>query len=154
MSSTRAISRGLVVLAALACGLHAALARADPLAVVDPLPPGPYKVGCSNVAQDFSRVLPGESAQNYWEGYPDGGRERYVTQLLADPADALVVDVTVPADRELYTNRATQTVEFALLVCYPTTADNPYPDYALPSGQAVPHMNRTPRCSTTGSSRP
>jgi predicted dienelactone hydrolase len=142
MFSTLAILRCLIVLAALACGLYAALAGADPLAVVDPLPPGPYKVGCSNVAQDFSRVLPGESAQNYWEGYPDGSRERYVTQLLADPADALVVDVTVPDDRELYVNRATQTVEFALLVCYPTTGDNPYPDYALPSGQAVPHMQQ------------
>ncbi len=39
-------------------------------------------------------MQPGESAQNYWEGYPDGSRERYVTQLLADPADALVVNVT------------------------------------------------------------
>jgi hypothetical protein len=117
-------------------------ARADSLAVVDPLPPGPYAVGCSNIAQDFSRVQPGESAQNYWEGYPDGSRDRYVTQLLADPADALVVNVSVPDDRELYTNRAATQVPFALLVCYPTTADNPYPDYPLPSGSAVPHMQQ------------
>ncbi|TMH53454.1 MAG: hypothetical protein E6H60_03700, partial [Betaproteobacteria bacterium] len=69
------------------------------------------------------------------------GRER--AELLgADPADALVVDVVVPNDRELYVNRATQTVEYALLVCYPTTADNPYPDYPLPSGNAVPHMQQ------------
>ena len=142
MLSTLEIPRCLVVFAALACGLHAALARADALAVVDPLPPGPYAVGCSNVAQDFGRVQAGESAQNYWEGYPDGSRDRYVTQLLVDPADALIVDVTVPDDRELYVNHATQTVEYALLVCYPTTADNPYPDYALPSGQAVPHMQQ------------
>ena len=136
------IPRCLVVLAALGCGLLAAPARADSLAVVDPLPPGPYAVGCSNVAQDFTRVQPGESAQNYWEGVPDGSRERYVTQLLADPADALVVDVSVPDDRDLYVNRATQIVEYALLVCYPTTADNPYPDYPLPSGNAVPHMQQ------------
>src|SRR5207249_2790234 len=94
------IPRHLVMLAALACGLLAAPARADSLAVVDPLPPGPYAVGCSNVAEDFSRVQPGESAQNYWEGYPDGSRQRYVTQLLADPADALVVNVNAPIDRE------------------------------------------------------
>ncbi len=55
---------------------------------------------------------------------------------------ALVVNVSVPDDRELYTNRATQQVPFALLVCYPTTADNPYPDYPLPSGKAVPHMQQ------------
>ncbi|HEY7943726.1 MAG TPA: hypothetical protein VIH15_04395 [Casimicrobiaceae bacterium] len=137
-----ALSRTLALLAALACGVLAAPTHADALAVVDPLPPGPYVVGCSNIAQDFSRVLPGESAQNYWEGYPDGGRDRYVTQLLVDPADALVVDLSVPDDRELYVNRATQQVEFALLVCYPTTTDNPYPDYPLPSGKAVPHMQQ------------
>src|SRR6202030_531666 len=117
-------------------------ARADSLAVVDPMPPGPYAVGCSNIAQDFSRVQPAESAQNYWEGSPDGGRDRYVTQLLAAPADALVVNVSVPDDSELYTNRSGEQVPFALLVCYPTTADNPYPDYPLPSGMAVPHMQQ------------
>src|SRR5438552_11025564 len=127
------IPRYLVVLAALGCGLLAAPARADSLAVVDPLPPGPYAVGCSNVAQDFTRVQPGESAQNYWEGVRDGSRERYVTQLLADPADALVVDVIVPNDRELYANRATQTIEYVLLVCYPTTYYNKYTSYHLNS---------------------
>src|SRR5947207_13852872 len=91
----RAITVGLA-----ACGfaLSSAAFAQDSLAVVDPLPAGPYSVGCSNVAQDFSRLLAGESAQNYWEGYPDGSRARYVTQLLADPADALVVDVAVPDD--------------------------------------------------------
>ncbi|HEX4523222.1 MAG TPA: hypothetical protein VH704_06860 [Casimicrobiaceae bacterium] len=135
-------SRAFACLAALCFPLYAASTNADSLAVVDPLPPGPYAVGCSNIAQDFSRVQPGESAQNYWEGYPDGSRDRYVTQLLADPADALVVNVSVPNDHDLYTNRAGQQVPFALLVCYPTTSDNPYPDYPLPSGTAVPHMQQ------------
>ncbi len=136
------LARALAFVAALLLPVYAASTHADSLAVVDPLPPGPYAVGCSNIAQDFSRVQPGESAQNYWEGYPDGSRDRYVTQLLSDPADALVVNVTVPDDRELYTNRATTQVPFALLVCYPTSADNPYPDYPLPSGMAVPHMQQ------------
>ena len=35
---------------------------------VPPLPPGPYPVACSNVTQDFSRLLPGEDVQAYWEG--------------------------------------------------------------------------------------
>src|SRR2546426_552230 len=119
----------------------AATVAANQLAVVDPLPlPGPYAVGCSNVAQDYSRLLPGESAQNYWEGYPANGRDRYITQLLADPADALVIDVDVPDDRELFINHATQQVPYALLVCYPTSANNPYPDYPLPNSQVVPHM--------------
>ena len=42
-----------------------------PTVVVQPLPlPGPYTVACSNVAQDFSRVAPGEDETKYWEGLP------------------------------------------------------------------------------------
>jgi predicted dienelactone hydrolase len=118
-------------------------ALADALAIVDPLPPGPYAVGCSNVEQDFSRVGPNESAKNYWEGFPDdSGRARYVTNLLVDPSDALLISVTPPDDRELYVNHATQPVSVALIVCYPTAGDNPRPDYLLPGGMSVPHMQR------------
>jgi predicted dienelactone hydrolase len=113
---------------------------ADPLAAVDPLPAGSYPVGCSNVEQDFSRVLPGESAQQYWQGFPSGGSERYVSQLLSDPADALQVAVPIPDDRELFVDRAATQVVYTFLVCYPTASTNPYSDYPLPTGSAVPHM--------------
>jgi len=122
----------------------AAAALADPLAVVAPLPPGAYPVGCSNVEQDFSRVQPGETAQGYWEGFPSGNQERYIDQLLADPADVLRAGIVVPNDRALFVNRATTVVAYDFLVCYPTSATNPYPDYALPTGNAVPHMQRGP----------
>ena len=92
--------------------------------------------------QDFSRVSPGETAQNYWEGFPDGSRQRYVTQLFVDPVDALSINVNVPDDRELFVNHATQQVPTALLVCYPTTSNNPRPDYLLPTGNTVPRMQR------------
>src|SRR5438309_7052753 len=142
MSFFHSVLRGV----SLACGVALLIAgvpaRGDSMAVVDPLPSGPYAVGCSNVEQDLSRLLPGESAKNYWEGVPVDGRERYVTQLLSDPSDALVIDVSVPDDRELFTDRATQQVPFALLVCYPTAPDNPRADYLLESGNAVPHMQR------------
>src|SRR5207244_1714348 len=96
-------------------------ASSRPLAFAqDKLRPGPYAGGCSNVERHFSRLQPGETAKDYWDGTPAGGSERYVTQILADPADALVVNVSVPDDRELFVNRATQQVAFALLVCYPT----------------------------------
>jgi len=115
---------------------------ADPLAVVAPLPPGTYPVGCSNVEQDFSRVQPGETAQQYWEGFPSANQERYVDTLLLDPADVLRTGVAVPDDRELYVDRAASVVTYDFLVCYPTSATNPYPDYPLPTGNAVPHMQR------------
>src|SRR5215831_3852084 len=64
-----------------------------PTTVVPPLPlPGPYTVACSNVAQDFSRVAPGANATDYWEGSPSAsGAPQYMTDILADPADALLV---------------------------------------------------------------
>jgi predicted dienelactone hydrolase len=120
----------------------AAAALGDPLAVVAPLPPGTYPVGCSNIEQDFSRVQPGETAQQYWEGFPSGNQERYVDTLLVDPADVLRAGIAIPDDRELFVDRATTVVAYDFLVCYPTNAANPYPDYPLPTGNAVPHMQR------------
>jgi predicted dienelactone hydrolase len=128
--------------AAIACLGFAASVEADSLAVIDPLPPGPYAVGCSNVEQDFGRVMPNETAQNYWEGVPDGSRQRDISQLLVDPADALSVNVNIPNDHDLFVNHASQQILTVLIVCYPTSADNPRPDYPLPTGNVVPHMQR------------
>ena len=138
----RHLRSGSAVVIGLAFLSAVAAARADSLAIVDPVPPGPYVVGCSNVDQDLSRVFPNETAKEYWEGYPDGARQRYVTELFLSPTDALSVNVNVPNDRELFANRATQQVPMALLVCYPTASNNPRPDYLLPTGNAVPHMQR------------
>lgn len=118
------------------------IVQADPLATVAPLPPGAFPVGCSNVEQDFTRLQPGETAQQYWQGFPTGGQERYIDQLLVDPAHALRFDLSVPDDRELFVDRGNTRVAYDLLVCYPTSASNPYSDYALPGGGAVPHMQR------------
>src|SRR4051794_863258 len=83
------------------CGAAHAQSFNDALGVVPPAGPGAYRVGCSNVEQDFSRVAPGSNATDYWEGRGGGG-SGYVTDLLVDPAHAFVVGVTLPADRELY----------------------------------------------------
>ena len=38
---------------------------------VPPLPlPGPYAVECTDVAQDTTKLSPGEDIQLYWEGVP------------------------------------------------------------------------------------
>lgn len=130
------------ILVAIACLMIATVAGADSMAFVDPLPPGPYAVGCSNVEQNFGRLLPNENAKDYWEGFPDGSRARYVTQLLVDPSDALAVNVNVPNDHELFVTYGGRQFPLALLVCYPTPSDNPRPDYPLPTGNVVPHMQR------------
>ena len=113
-----------------------------PTVVVQPLPlPGPYAVACSNVAQDFSRVGAGEDVTSYWEGDPsDNGATRYATDLLADPGNTLIATVTAPMDSNLYGSFAGQNVAFVVLACYPTTVDNPYDNYSLPTGKVVPHM--------------
>jgi predicted dienelactone hydrolase len=114
-----------------------------PTDVVQPLPlPGPYAVACSNVDQDFSRVGAGEDVTSYWEGAPSGdGTPRYATDLLADPGNTLIATVTAPPDSNLYGSFAGDDVAFVVLACYPTTADNPRPDYPLwTTDKVVPHM--------------
>jgi dienelactone hydrolase len=129
--------KSLVLLAALA----ASGARADSLSVVPPLPPGRYDVGCSDVAEDFSRLKPGETADDYWEGIPDAsGNPRYVTSLFSS-SNPLVVNLHVPLDAELFGAQADRSVTFATIVCYPTEG-NPRPDYLLPNGRSVPHMQQ------------
>ncbi|MDQ6923967.1 MAG: hypothetical protein M3Z74_07315 [Pseudomonadota bacterium] len=135
--------RALAFVAALAVVTASSAVRGDSFEVA-PLPlPGPFPVACSNVVQDFSRVATGESASDYWEGIPrSGGRSRYVTDLLADPANTLSVAVTAPPDSSLFGSFAGRTVPYVIVVCYPTTGTNPRPDYVLPEGKAVPHMQR------------
>ena len=113
-----------------------------PTAVVPPLPvPGPYAVACSNVVQDFNRLGAGEDVQAYWEGTPsDTGAPRYATDLLADPGNTLIATVTAPLDTNLYGAFAGQNAAFVVLACYPTTDNNPRPDYPLPNGNVVPRM--------------
>ena len=116
------------LLAALAAfAIFAADARADS---IPPFGPGPNAVGCSNVAQD------------YWEGKPAGNTHRYITDLLADPANTVTVNLVIPNDGGLYGPYVNQTFPHVVLVCYPTSAANARPDYPLPTGDVVPHMQR------------
>ncbi len=139
---TRPPLRTAALLAMLALALAAPPSRADSLATIPPLGTGPYAVGCSSVEQDFSRVPRGENAEWWWEGVPtEDGTPRYVTALLSSSATP-VLTIPVPDDGELYGPHAGTSVQIALVVCYPTDADNPYADYALPTGKSVPRMQR------------
>jgi len=113
-----------------------------PTDVVQPLPlPGKFAVACSNVVQDFNRLGAGEDATSYWEGAPSGdGTPRYATYLLGDPGNTLIATVTAPQDSNLFGSFAGDNVPFVVLACYPTTDNNPRPDYPLPTGKVVPHM--------------
>ena len=103
--------------AALLLGAPGAHAQAfnDVLGIIAPIAPGAYPVGCSNVEQDFSRVM-GGGAVAYWEGRGGSGTG-YVTDLLVDPAHAFIVDVPLPDDRDLYGDFRNRSVTYANLVC-------------------------------------
>ena len=129
-----------LILAAIA--LAAANVRADALAVVPPAGIGPYGVACSNITQDFTRLAANETAEQYWEGFPDANRPRYVINLITDLYRAFYVSVPVPPDSELYGSHAGTSIDTVSLICYPTAPGNPRPDYVLPTGTVVPHMHR------------
>ena len=135
-------TQSVAVVVTLAVTPMPGVAHAATSGAIAALPPGPYAVGCNNIVQDFSRVPAGESAKDYWEGTPNGNTPRYVTDLLADPANSMVVNQPIPNDGALFGNYAGQARPYVVLVCYPTTATNPRPDYPLPAGSVIPHMQR------------
>ncbi len=139
--TTLALTARLLLLGCLAGPL---VAGAQPALTVPPLPaPGKYPVACSDVAQDFSRLLPGEDVQDYWEGVMrSDGTPRYITSLLSEPADTMTVPVRIPDDGEVYGSFAGTTLPHVVIVCYPTSPDNGRPDYPLPNGKSVPRMQR------------
>jgi predicted dienelactone hydrolase len=132
--------RFILILLVTLCALPAAAQPKDSLEIVLPVGAGPYPVACSNMAQDFTRLLPGDTPDNYWEGEPGGSGPRYVTSLLADAANTFVFTIDAPDDRELFGPFATRSIPYVVLVCYPTTAGNPNAAYPLPNGKAIPHM--------------
>src|SRR5512141_3086752 len=72
-------------------------------------------------------------------GRNGGSMPRYVTDLLAEPGNTLIATVTAPQDSNLYGSFAGDNVSFVVLACYPTTDNNPRPDYSLwTTGKVVP----------------
>jgi hypothetical protein len=142
---SRSIGQSGVVVRSLlwvVASLLSVAAQAQPTVEVPPIGPGPYTVACSNVEQDFSRVAAGAIAKDYWEGVRAGNSSRYVTDLLIDPAHAFVIQLPIPNDSTLFGSYTGSTYAHANLICYPTDPGNPRADYVLPSGNAVPHMQR------------
>src|SRR5258708_14210946 len=88
---------------------------------VSPLGLGQLPVACSNIAQDTSRIPPGASASDYWEGRPVNGQHHYITQILPNPQPLVRFAAPVPADRSLSLRHARGTVAFVPLVSDPTS---------------------------------
>jgi hypothetical protein len=145
----------LKVLAFLAC-LALLPARAiNHEEVVPPASPGRFAVACSNVEHDLARLAQlGGRAVDYWEGNQVGGSTRYITQILAAPETAFTFSLRVPFRPSLYPAHSFEVIDFAAIVCYPTSRSNTDPNYALPeNGGTVPRMQRrgeAPKLISTG----
>ena len=111
---------------------------------VNPISPGAYPVGCSDVSQNFALAPSDEERAAYWEGTSVSGQGRYVTQLFTQAQSAFIFDVAVPDAPELFTTFAGQVVPYAAIVCYPTSDSNTRPDYYYDAAltKFVPRMQR------------
>ena len=133
-SWTRALRSAALILS-LGCAWPAA--ALNHVYLVSPVAPGRFAVACSNIAQDASRIAPGLSASDYWEGRYD----HYIADILANPQATLQFNARVPFQPALYPNHAGGTVPFVMIVCHPTSRSNSDPDYVLPdTGEVIPHM--------------
>jgi predicted dienelactone hydrolase len=136
LSSIRYIAARLLLAApALIPGLAAAVNHD---LAVQPLPPGPFEVACSNIEQDTTLIAQsGLPPADFWDG--TGGR--YLTEILAHPSSALRINAVSPDQRPIYPGTAGESVEYVAIVCHPTTPANTDPAYQLPgTDDVVPHM--------------
>ena len=123
--------------------------------VVAPLATGRFPVACSNVEHDLARMASiGGVPSDYWEGNTVNGSARYITEILAHPEGALLFSADTPLKPFMYPKLFGRRIDFAAIVCYPTTRANSDPDYILPAdGGTVPHMQpptQAPKIVTTG----
>ncbi len=120
-----------------------ATGAADHDHVMPPLAPGAFPVACSNLAHDVAAMNQiGGLAEDFWNGNPQNGQGRYISQILAEAQTAIQFDLQVPADSGLYSAFANTILPLVTLVCYPTSLDNTRPDYSLPNGSLIPRMER------------
>lgn len=130
-----------------ACAFAATLTTAAVAGVrsadVTPISLGPFPVACSDVAYDASRVAQiGGSPADFWEGNPQGGQARYMTDVLLEPQDTIQINPLVPDDSDFYPQTWNRPIPFVVIVCYPTSPDNTRPDYVLQESLVVPKMQR------------
>ena len=111
--------------------------------IVAPINLVKFPVACSNVEHDLDRLAQlGGRPVDYWEGNTVNGTTRYITDILKNPGTAITFDPRVPVG-PLYPTRFGRPLDFAAIVCYPTSPTNTDPNYALPdNGGTVQRMQR------------
>lgn len=112
-------------------------------AELNPIGPGPYAVGSTNLAAEPRSVVPMADLLN---GQVIAGHTVYLTDVLTHPKDVPTVTITVPDRPGLFGAQAGTRLPTVLCILYPTPRDNPRPDYAFPfsdtGDNVLPHMQR------------
>jgi len=94
------------------------------------------------VTQDFGRLLPGEDVQAYWEGLARDDGHRATPPISSPSRGYAGVTVVAPNDDNLYGSFAGRAVRSVRAGLPSDRGGRPAPDYALPTGRFVPHMQR------------
>lgn len=101
---------------------------------IEPLGPGPYLVGSTNmeVAAEYADIGD-EAMHDFLLGLAEEpNKPRYVADLLKHPESAWVIDVPVPDEPELYGPASGQSMPLVTFVAYPATAKQQKNSYAFP----------------------
>lgn len=101
---------------------------------IEPLGPGPYSVGSTNieVAAEYADI--GDEAMHaFLLGLAEEpNKPRYIADLLKYPESAWVIDVPVPDKPELYGPASGESMPLVTFVAYPATARQQKNSYAFP----------------------
>jgi len=112
-------------------------------AELDPIGPGPFSVGSTNMEV---MAPAGQPMGDFLNGKVTPQHPVYLADILTHPESAFALQVAVPADRKTFGAHAGTRIPLVLYVLYPTTKDNPRADYTFPyteTGDNVfPHMQR------------
>lgn len=105
---------------------------------IEPLGPGPYSVGSTNmeVASEYADIGD-EAMHEFLLGLAEeSNKPRYIADLLKHPESAWVIDVPVPDEPELYGPASGQSMPLVTFVAYPATARHQKNSYAFPYHEA------------------
>lgn len=112
-------------------------------AELEPIQPGPFAVACTNL-----EVTPRDGVPmfDFLNGKTSSSGTVYLTDILAHPEAVPTLQVEVPHDVKRFGKQAGTRIPLVLLIVYPTTRENPRPNYPYPykeTGDALfTHMQR------------
>ena len=101
---------------------------------IEPLGTGPYSVGSTNmeVASEYADIGD-EAMHEYLLGRADeSGQSRYLADILKYPDSALVIDVPVPDERDVYGPASGLKLPVVAFLTYPSSSKQQHNRYAFP----------------------